>query len=178
MTTGAMRKLIVLAGLAWLVVAGYGVFNAAVDSGDDWEVSYMVFSLALAAGVALTLALAARATQGSARPRLRAVGLGVAGLGGALAFVGAWALPVWMTVLGLGFAGIALACAPGRRRAVGLLAAAQLVGLVVLYAGLIAEIGREDSGDHPVPGGIALVLTAALVIAGLLEVRKGTAVTA
>jgi hypothetical protein len=168
-----MRKFTLVAGLAWLIVAGYGLLELAAEDGDDWSVSYAVFSLALVVGVALTLVAAARSTRDSARPRLRAVGLGVAGLGGAAAIVGAWALPLWMTVLGVGFATITVACEPGERRAVGLLAAAQLVGLAVLFAGLIAEVGRRDEwGDHPMAGGIALIVTAALAIAGLVELTR------
>ena len=168
-----MRKETMVAGLAWLLVAGQGVLEIADVNDDNWEVSYGVFTVALVVGVALSLVVAARATQETDRPRLRAVGLGVTVLGGAAAFVAAWALPLWMTILAAGFAVISLACPPEQRRAVGLLAAGQLAGLVVLFAGLLAEVGRRDEwGDHPVAGGMALVVTAAVVLAGLAWLAK------
>ena len=173
MDTRSIRRLTVVAGLAWVIVAGYGLLDAAVDFGDSWGVPYAVFNLALSVGVVLVLAAVQQATRGSARSRLRVAGLIVMGVGAAASFVGAWALPLWMTVLGAGLVTITFATAPGERRAVGLLAASQVAGLVVLFAGLIAEIGRQDEyGDHPVPGGIAIIVTATLVIAGLVELTR------
>jgi hypothetical protein len=169
-----MHRLTVVAGLAWVIVAGYGLLDSALDFGDNWEVPYAVFNVALFVGAVAVLAAVRAATRGSSRSRLRVAGLVVTGVGGAAAFVGAWALPLWMTVLGAGLLTLTFASAPGERRAVGLLAAGQVAGLVVLFAGLIAEVGRQDEyGDYPVPAGIAMMVTAALVIAGLIELSRG-----
>lgn len=174
MTTRSVRKFTVVAALAWVIVAGYGLISAAVDFGDSWRLPYAVFNMALFVGVVFVLAVTANATVGSPRPRVRMAGLVVVGVAGAAAMVGAWALPLWMTLLGAGLITVTVASGPDRRRAVGILAASQVIGLVVLYTGLIAEIGRSDDGDHPVPGGIAMIVTAAVVIAGLVELRRAT----
>ena len=170
-----MRRLIVTAGAAWVIVAGYGALNTVADLNDDWGVPYAVYSLALLVGVLVVLAIVEHSTRNSPRPRLRMAGMVVTGLAGAASFVAAWAVPLWMTLLGLGLATLAGAGVPGERRALGMLAGGQVVGLLVLFGGLIAEVGRQDEyGDHPVPGGIAIIVAAALVIAGLVELRRGT----
>ncbi len=172
MPTRAPRTLTTIAGLAWLVVAGYGVRTAIVDDGSDWELTYIVFSLALLVGAAASVAAATLATRRSGRPRLRMVGLVVSGLGGAAALV-AWALPLWMTILGVGFAMVAVASEPRQRRAVALLAAGHLIGLAVLFAGIAAEVGRRDEwGDYPAAGGLALVVVAAITIFAVFGLAK------
>jgi len=161
-----------VAGFAWLVVAAAGVRSAIVVDDGDWTVTYTIFSLALLAGAVLSIALAARATRGCNRPWLRMVGLGVSALGG-LACVVAWALPLWMTLLGVGFAIVAVASAPGPRRPLTLLAAGQLVGIVVMFAGIAAEVGRRDEwGDYPAAGGIAVVTVAVMTIVALLGLGR------
>jgi hypothetical protein len=168
----AARTLTVVAGVAWLVVAGYGVRSAVVDEGSDWEPTYMVFSLALLIGAAASVRIAMLASRQSARPGLRMVGLAVSGLGGAGALV-AWALPLWMTVLGVGFAMVAVASEPRQRRAVALLAAGQLIGLAILFAGIAAEVGRRDEwGDYPAAGGLALVVVAAITVSAVFGLAK------
>ncbi len=47
-------------------------------------------------------------TRECARPRLRIAGVAVSALGAVASFVGAWALPLWMTILGAGFALLAV----------------------------------------------------------------------
>lgn len=168
MVTSAIRTLTLVAGFAWLVVAGYGVRSATVDDDGDWELTYLVFSLALLVGVALSVTVATLATRQSDRPRLRMVGLVVSSLGGVASLV-AWALPLWMTVLGVGFAMVAVASGPRQRRPLTLLAAGQLVGIAVLFAGIAAEVGRRDYwGDYPAAGGIAVGVVAAITIIALL----------
>jgi hypothetical protein len=99
----------------------------------------------------------------------------VSGLG-VLASVVAWALPFWMTILGVGLAMVAYAAAPTARRAVALMAAGQLVGMATLFVGVIAEVGPTDSyGDYPAADGIALMVTAGLTIAGLVDLTRSTA---
>lgn len=173
MTARAMRALTLFAGFAWLAIASYGIGSAMIDVGDDWELTYMLFSLALLVGAALVVTVVARLTRESSRPGLRMVGLIVCSLGVVSSIV-AWALPLWMTLLGLGFAMLAIASGPRERRAVALLAAGQLVGLVVMFAGIAAEVGRQDEwGDYPAAGGIAVVVTAALTVIALFKLRGG-----
>jgi hypothetical protein len=175
MTTNNMKVLAVAAGAAWLIVAGYGAWTALVDEGDNWKPTYTVFSVALLVAAVATIGLAAQATRGSSRSVLRRVGLGVGGLG-ALSAIVAWAVPVWMTILGVALVIVAIASGPQVRRAVSLLAAGQLVGIAVLLALLTAEVGRVDEyGDHPAAGGIAMVVTAAMTIAALVALTRAPA---
>lgn len=172
MATRTMRALTWVCGFAWLVVAGYGLRSAMVDDGGDWEFPYLLFSFALLVGAALSVTVAAWATRESGRPRLRMVGLVVSALGVVASFVAAWASPLWMTVLGVGFATIAVA-APRPRREVALLAAGQLVGLAVLFAATVSEVGRRDEwGDYPAAGGIAVVVTAVITGIALYELTR------
>ena len=172
MTTNNMKVLAVAAGVAWLIVAGYGAWTSIVDEGDSWQATYTVFSVALLVAAAATIGLAAQATRGSSRSVLRRVGLGVGGLG-ILSAIVAWAVPLWMTILGVAFVIVAIASGPQVRRAVTLLAAGQLVGIAVLLALLAAEVGRVDEyGDHPAAGGIAIVVTAAVTIAALVALTR------
>lgn len=127
---------------------------------------------ALLVGAALSVTLAAWATRQGGQRRLRTVGLVVSGLGVATALV-AWALPLWMTVLGAGFAVLAVASRPGERRALALLAAGQLAGLAVMFAVIAAEVGRRDEyGDYPAAGGIAVGVTAAMTIIALSQLTR------
>lgn len=175
MTAKNMKVLAVVAGAAWLIVAGYGAWTSFVDEGDSWKGTYTVFSLALVVAAATTLGLAAQATRGSTRSVLRRVGLGVGGLG-VLSAIVAWAVLLWMTVLGLAFVIVAIASGPQVRRTVSMLAAGQLAGIAVLFALLTAEVGRlDDYGDHPAAGGIAIVMTAAVTIAALVALTKAPA---
>lgn len=179
MTKTTMRTMTLVAALAWLVVAGYGLRSGLVDEGDGWRVTYTIFNLALLVGMIIGLGLAAWATQGSVRPRLRTAGLVVCGVGFVASVVGAWALPLWMTLLSAGLLMMTIAAAPRVRRAVALLAAGQLVGMAVLFVGLILEVGRRDDyGDHPLAGGIALVVTAAITVVALFDLMKTSEVLA
>ena len=173
MTTGTWRTFVAFGGLAWLVVAVYGVLSSRVDDGDSWEGPYLVFTAALMIGAVLVVGAAAMVTQNAERRRLRMAGLIVSGFGVALTLV-AWAIPVWMTVLGVGLALIAGAAGPSARRAVAVLAAAQLVGLVALFVGIAIELGEADSyGDYPAAAGLALIVTAAFTIFAIVELMRG-----
>jgi hypothetical protein len=180
MSRSAVRTMTLIAGAAWLVVGGSGFIDGLVEYGDSWEAPYTVFMLALVVGATLTLAVGAQATTETARPRLRMAGLAVSALGAVAALVGAWALPLWMTILGAGFALLAAAAHPAPRRPLALLAAGQLAGIAVLIAGITAEVGRVDEhGDYPLAGGIAVLVVAATAIVALLTLTfDGRAVTA
>ena len=172
MATSTMRTLTTVAMAAWLTVGGYGVWSAMVVDDEAWEVAYNVYTLALLVGAVVAVLLAAQLTGGTARPRLRAAGLAVCGLG-CLGSIVAWALPLWMTLLAAGFGLLAAACTPPVRRGLALMAAGQLVGLAVLYGGLIAKIGpRNEYGDYPLAGYISLAVAAPLTIAGLVALAR------
>ena len=161
--------LAVIAGLAWLVVAGYGYLST---RGEDRDGPYMALAIPLIVGAVLTVMAAAWVTQQGGRRRLRTAGLIVSAVG-VVATLVAWALPLWMTVLGVGFAIVAFASAPRERRVVALLAAGQLIGMVALFAGIAAEVGEPDSyGDYPAAAGIALIVTAALTIVAMVELTR------
>ena len=170
MSRSTMRTMTVIAGAAWLVIAGSELLHGLVDYGDSWEVPYTVFMLALVVGATLTIAVAAEATRESARPRLRIAGLVVSALGAVACLVGAWALPLWMGILGAGFALLAAAAEPAARRPLALLAAGQLAGIVVLIAGIEAKVGRAgEHVDYPLAGGIAVLVVAATAIVALFN---------
>ncbi|MEO8694259.1 MAG: hypothetical protein ABI658_12125 [Acidimicrobiales bacterium] len=174
MTMGTRRMLASFAGLAWLAVAWYGYRSTTVEDGDGWEGPYLVLTIGLIIGAVLSVMAAAWLTQQSGRPRLRTAGLIVSGLG-VVATLVAWALPLWMTVLGIGLAMVAIASAPRQRNVVALLAAGQLIGLVALFVGIAVEVGEPDSyGDYPAAAGIALIVTAALTIVALVGLTRTT----
>ena len=172
MDTKTPRTLALVAIIPWLVVAGYGLRATKVDDGDGWEGPYLVFAVALIVGALLVVVAAALLTQQGGRRRLRMAGLIVSGVGVAATIV-AWALPLWMTVLGIGLAMVAAASAPRERRTVALLAAGQLIGMAALFAGIVAEVGQPDEyGDYPAAGGIALIVTAVVTIGALIELAR------
>lgn len=81
----------------------------------------------------------------------------------------AWALPIWMALLGAGFALVGSAAGSVGGRLLGVLAAAQLVAIAVLIAGIKAEVGHRDEwGDYPVAGGLALVVVAFITVVTII----------
>ena len=173
MKTNVLRRASVLGGCAWLGVAGYGITTAVTESGDNWRVGYMLFTAALLLGAVSTVLIVAAVSRQGNRPRLRMAGLVVSGLGCAVAAVGAWALPVWMTLLGAGFALVGVAAGSARGRLLAVLATGQLVAIAVLIAGIEAEVGRPDEwGDYPAAVGIALVFVAAITVAAIVTLAR------
>ena len=86
----------------------------------------------------------------------------------------AWALPVWMALFGAGFALVGVAAGSARGRLLAVLAAAQLIAIAVLIAGVEAEVGRPDEwGDYPAAGGIALVVVASITVAAIVTLSRG-----
>ena len=174
MPTTTVRSLSALAALAWLVVGGYGVWEILVeDSGDDWETSYTIFTCALALGSILSVLAVRNVSSAAGRAPMRSIGLGLCVLGVVITVVGAWALPLWMTLLAAGFALVA-ASGSAWRRPVALLAASHLLGMGALFVGIAAEVGRVDEyGDHPAAFGIGLVATAAATLVSLQQLGRG-----
>jgi hypothetical protein len=163
------------AGLAWLAVTWYGYREIKDGDGDGGDGPYLVLTIGLIVGATLCVMASAWLTQQGGRRRLRMAGLIVSAVGVAATLV-AWALPLWMTLLGVGFAMVAVASAPRERRVVTLLAAGQLIGMAALFVAIAAEVGEPDSyGDYPAAGGIALIVTAVLTIAALVELTRSPA---
>jgi len=173
MPTDAVRTLTSLASLAWIVVGGYGLWGILVeDSGDNWQTPYLIFASALFLGAALTVAAVWIASHRDERSTTRVIGLGVC-LVGLLSTLVAWALVLWMTLLAIGFGLVALSGRHPSRRAVALLAGAQLFGMAAMFTGIAAEVGRRDEhGDHPVAFGIGLVVTFAATVVSLYQLDR------
>ena len=171
MANDGRRILSLVAGLAWLGVAAYGFSETRADGGDGhW--SYLAFNLALVIGSVLIVAAASWASQEGGRRGLRRAGLIVSCVGVAATLV-AWALPLWMSVIGIGLAMVAIATA---RRDVALLAVGQVAGIAALLLGIAAEVGEPDGyGDYPAAVGIALIATAAITIVALVDFARGAA---
>jgi len=162
-----LRALILVAAAAWSMVAVSDVWSTVRDG--DWVASYTVFSMSLLVAAIVSVWIVATLTSRARHPRVRMVGLVVAGFGCVVSIV-AWALPLWMVVLGFGFALIALSVGSPVRRGIACLSAAQLVGTPVLIVAIENEVGTPDSyGDYPAAGSIALVVTAAITILGLVQ---------
>jgi len=92
---------------------------------------------------------------------------------GVCAWLAAWALPVWMTLFGAGFALVSVASGSVQGRLLAVLAAAQLMAMTVLIAGIEAEVGRRDEwGDYPAAGGIALAVVASITVAAIVTLTR------
>ena len=173
MPTDTVRTLTSLASLAWIVVGGYGLWGILVeDSGDDWQTPYLIFASALFLGAALTVPAIWSVSRRDERSPARMIGLGecVVGL---LSTRVAWALPLWMTILAIGFAVVAISGQRPWRRSVAFLAGAQLLGMAAMFVGIAAEVGRRDEyGDHPVAFGIGIVVTAGATVVSLYHLDR------
>ena len=163
------RKLSVAACVLWFGVAASTA--AWWDPTDGWRLWYGVYSLLLGCAAAMTAAAAISAAWRGSRARMETAGV-------ALTFVAvcttviAWALPLWMLSIALGFGVFAIE-APEHRRGLGLLAVAQLTGLAVMLAGEAVGVGPSDEwGNHPVAGSVAITTTALLTTAALILLAR------
>ena len=160
---------IVIAGVAWPAVAGYGYWTARYDS-DDWEGPYMLYTVALIIGASVVVGTAAWLTRdapsdnpshdrpGVRRPRRRRHDRG---MGAAAVDDAARRRP-----------GPDHASAERTERRNDRSVGRQLnsSGLRCCSAGIAAEVGRRDSyGDYPAAVGIALVVTAAITVLALVD---------
>jgi heme/copper-type cytochrome/quinol oxidase subunit 4 len=173
MSKNTVRPLISVAAFSWLVVGGYGLWEViAEDSSDNWEIAYSIFAIALLVGSLLTLVAVWMVTRRGEHPVVRSIGLAVSALG-VLSTVVAWALPVWMTLIAVGYVLIALSGSQSWRRPVAFLAVAQLLGGMTMFIGLAAELGpRDEYGDYPAAFGIGLVVTAAATLMSLYKLDR------
>lgn len=162
---------LVVAGaiVGWIGVGIYGVWQiAAEDAGEGWELPYAMFTVALILATALSLVVGWTAGSDIARPTLRRCAVGVGALALASALMVAWALPLWMALIAVSLVLFAITAPPDTRTALGIVAAAQIVGIAALYVAVIAEIGEQDSyGDYPAAFGVGLVVTGVFSVLGL-----------
>ena len=142
------------------------------DSTDDWQVWYAVYSILLTSAAGVTAAVSISAVSNGASARR-------AGLGAALTVIAvfatlfAWALPLWMLSIGIGY-GVFAMSAPEHRRHLALLAAAQIAGVAVLIAGESLGVGPSDEwGSHPIAGTAAIMTTSLLTVAALIQISHG-----
>ena len=179
MATRTPRMLVSFAAVAWIVVGGYGIWEiVGEDSGDSWEIPYAIFSIALFLGTLLAVAAVWIASRHGERSPMRIVGLGVCVVA-VLSTLVAWALPLWMTLSAVGYVLVAAAGAPPWRRAVTLLSAAQVLGIVALFLGIAAEVGRQDEyGDHPAAFGIGTLVAAVATMGALVQLDRSLDATA
>lgn len=154
-----------LAGGCWLLTAIVGANDARVDDG-EWESAYLLYSTFLMLAAVFTLVTVLLNPQPS---RLR--GLWIAGTAvgvlGLLSAVVAWALPLWMVTIAVGYLLLAAADQdrPGPLLA---LAGAQFAGLIVTIVAIEAETGPADSyGDYPYASAWGIATTALLTCAAL-----------
>ena len=168
MPHNSTRIITAIASLGWLVVGGYAIWQIATSSSsDNWEVPYLLFAVGLMIGATLTVAALFAARRGLERSVVRTVGFGVCLLG-VVSTIVAWALPLWMGTLGIGFALVAVGSSGAVRRAASMLAGAQALGIVTLIALLQVEIGEQNEyGDYPAVFGIALLVTVAGTLVAL-----------
>lgn len=147
----------------WLVVTGYAVRELIIkDGGDDWELAYAVLATAAPVGVALTIGILGSATRGGRRSAVRAAGLAVSVLGCVFTALAAWATPVWMTLLALGFALLAAAAMERARRPITLLAVAAGCGVATQFSLLALGASEETAAD----GALLFVAVATMLVLG------------
>ncbi len=167
MNDKSVQRTGVVACALWLAVAGSQVWAIVQRDGDDWEFSYTALTVALALAAGLTVWFLAALTRGSARRRLRGAGLAAGALGIAAAAVGAWAIPLWMSLLGISFALMAAAAPEAIRKSIAAAAAAHLVAPAVL----VLTIALFEADDGPA-GDIVVFATTAVVVAVLASLSR------
>ena len=172
MSKSTVRLVISIAAFCWLVAGGYGLWQViAEDSSDNWALPYGLFAIALLVGSLLSVVAVWRVSSPSGHSLVRSIGLAVCALA-VLSTVVAWALPLWMTLLAVGYGLVALG-SRSSRRPVAYLAVAQLLGMLTMFIALSAELGRRDEyGDHPAAFGLGLVVTAVITVTALYQLDR------
>jgi hypothetical protein len=148
--------------LAAAVVYGVGI------EGDDWQMGYLLFSIAILLGGILGLLAAVGVSK-------RLGGLGVTGMiglvitgVGVVASIVAWAVPFWMGIQGIGLLVLGIAVlrsgiAP--KWSTVLVSSGFLLGVITFIAANAAELGDIDEwGDYPdawaLGGAVGMVIVA------------------
>jgi hypothetical protein len=162
------------AGGLWLIAAAVYVLMILRDDteANGWQVFYAIFTAAvLAAGVLTVLAMigVSRRSGGLGIPGM--IGLAIAGLG-VLASIIAWAVPLWMGLLGIGllvFGGAALNNGVAPKRSTMLASSGFIIGVILWVALNASKVGAVDSyGDYPVAWAIGGATGMTIVALGLI----------
>ena len=164
------RRLSVVASILWLAVAASTA--AWWDTPDDLRLWYGIYSLLLGSAAAVTAATAVSAAWRGSTNSMETPGVAFTGIAVCTTVV-AWALPLWMLSIAIGYGVFAIET-PKQRRGLALLALAQLAGLAVMLAGESVGVGPSDEwGDHPVAGSAAVTITALLTTGALIMLARG-----
>jgi hypothetical protein len=169
------------AGTISLVAAGLWLIAAVTyflmilrddDQGNGWQVYYAIFSAALlAAGVLTVLTMIGVSRRSGGLGIAGMIGLVIAGLGVASSIL-AWAIPMWMGLLGIGllvFGGAALNNGTAPKRSTLLASSGFIIGVITFTILNLAKVGPVDSyGDRPVAWGIGGATGMIIVALGLI----------
>ena len=172
-TKGTKRIGIIAAvGAALWVLAIVTYFVLVVVWPDDWQGWYAAFTYCILSASILTLV-----TMIGIGSRMGGLGVGgwtavvITGIG-VLATLVAWALFLWMTILGMGMLifGLTMLRRDGMPTVGTLLASTGLlVGFIVFLAASALEVGPVDEwGDYPVAGVLGVTVGLGIVAAGLV----------
>jgi hypothetical protein len=142
------------------------------DQGNGWQVYYAIFSAALlAAGVLTVLTMIGVSRRSGGLGIAGMIGLVIAGLGVASSIL-AWAIPMWMGLLGIGllvFGGAALNNGTAPKRSTLLASSGFIIGVITFTILNLAKVGPVDSyGDRPVAWGIGGATGMIIVALGLI----------
>ncbi|MFO7700016.1 MAG: permease prefix domain 1-containing protein [Acidimicrobiia bacterium] len=164
------------AGLLALIAGGFwllaGVLENRTDRADDWEVYYLLFTIAVVvAGVLTVMAMIGLGKRAGGLGTVGMIGAAIASLGVLLSFV-AWAGPLWMSLQGIGYLLIAIAVLRSDtivpRIGVMLVASAFLIGPILFVILAESEVGWRDSyGDYPLAWIISGIVGYVLMAGGL-----------
>ena len=169
-TKTAGTTAMVAAGLWLLVPGGSWAFQ---EAGSDWDTAvYLLWTLnLLAAGVLTFVASLGLRQRHGTLGKLASVGLVILGIGVVLSFI-SWALPVWMTIQGVGMLLVTIAIWPkglAPRMASVAYASGLLIGATLFFVLTFMKVGTPDRwGDYPVAWAISITVGVVIAAAGLI----------
>ena len=163
--------LVETSSVMWLLVAAATVYSGLGDD-DEWEAPYAVFGLALTMAASVIAFTVVRWGRPATKALMWPVGVVVLLVAVLTTFV-AWATVLWQASLAVAFVSLAVGTDQPRTPLFAL-AGAQLTGLAVFFVGGAVGVGDVDSsGDYPLAGDIAVVVSSLLTAAAVwLTIRS------
>jgi hypothetical protein len=162
-----------VAGGLWFASAAFYVATSEFDVGDDGMRTYAVYAaMVLAASVLGLLAMVGVSKRLGGLGRSGMAGLVITGVGVAAAGIIAWALPLWMGLMGLGMLMFGLAvlrttAAP--KWGTLLVSSGFVIGVITFIIANAAKVGDRDVwGDYPTAWTISAVVGMAIVGLGFV----------
>jgi hypothetical protein len=162
----------IIASVLW--IAALVIFWLGDSVASDWETRvYLFWAATTGAAGALTIVatLGLRQRHGTLGA-LGTTGMVVSGVGVAISLVLTWAVPVWMTIEGIGLLFVALAVLPMRiapRLQVIAYGSGLLRGSIAFLIARAMEVGTRDRwGDYPAALTIGVVVGFVVIALGLL----------